>query len=207
MAGKARGKPPTKKVKIEAKTERVSTGKQEQISEPLKVTATPKRKALPAEIVSAKRSINELKSEIDRLANGVTLRQRYITSLLAKISPEALGDILFQDLERVASESLDSKAQIAFIGETGAGKSTLASILLNYRKLLPVMGSTGDACTAAPIKMMFNDKSDTFILELDYVNTEELSSIFDVAKSACMLNDDLPIDTDGPVERIQRITS
>lgn len=140
------------------------------------------------------------------LTSANSQQQEYFHSVLDKIQSETLGRILYDELREVSSTSIHAQAQIALIGETGAGKSTMASTLLRYRKLIPAMGATGDACTAAPTKIMYNEEPDSFKLEFVYINQEELKELFDAAKTVIDSLEPTLRSSDSRLGRIKKIS-
>ncbi|KAK5095828.1 hypothetical protein LTS08_007965 [Lithohypha guttulata] len=193
MTGKARGKPAAKKTKIESDRNQSKDDKKKEMH-PTRDTAF------------ANDAIRSLESDSRMLTSANSQQQEYFHSVLDKIQSETLGRILYDELREVSSTSIHAQAQIALIGETGGGKSTMASTLLRYRKLIPAMGATGDACTAAPTKIMYNEEPDSFKLEFVYINQEELKELFDAAKTVIDSLEPTLRSSDSRLGRIKKIS-
>ncbi|KAK5102450.1 hypothetical protein LTR70_000306 [Exophiala xenobiotica] len=135
--------------------------------------------------------------QIEAHINDIKHGQAYIK---LKLHP-----VLTADLERVGSLDLSKECRILVIGQTGAGKSRSITALLDEDRLLPT-GGNGQACTAAPIEVHYNDNDDwAYIAEYKYMTCAELREDFDIVQSA-FSDDGVDKEADaGPITRFKTL--
>lgn len=117
--------------------------------------------------------------QIEAHVNDIKHGQAYMQRVLSKLK---LHPVLTANLQRVGGLLLNKECRILIIGETGAGKSRSITALLDKDRLLPT-GGNGQACTAAPIEVHYNDNDDwPYIAEYKYMTCAELREDFDIVQ-------------------------
>lgn len=96
---------------------------------------------------------------------------------------------LLENLDRSTSKEGPIEVFIAILGKSGSGKSTLYNSVLKSRGVLP-QGSSGLACTAAPIEIRGARKNVLYEFNVIYIDAEEFRSVVVAAQKAMNGPDD-----------------